>query len=302
LVTTEDGEVFSWGLGRFGVLGRSYTDFTYHSDVGMPVPEGDQEEGLVQGAAAMPPPMPAADINAAVVEANGEDTGAGDEGVAALMARLDALNLTLEDPCDQCYPVVIDSLKGIRAVGVSAGHRHSMVLDEHGSLYTFGSGAGGALGHGDTSGQEYPLKVMEFENNAVHIHQMSAGVDISMAVSTDGTVFAWGKSSAGRLGIGMESENVCCPRKVGFQDEQFKAVDVECGYVHSLIVGLDGSVYQCGGVGTDGKDDGVQNFSDEGVLGHPVALTGYNIWHRILEPTEKAKAKQAWKKYGKYEL
>ena len=93
MVTTEDGEVFSWGLGRFGVLGRSYTDFTYHSDVGMPVPEGDQEEGLVQEAAAMPPPMPAADINAAVVEANGEDTGAGDEGVAALMARLDALNL-----------------------------------------------------------------------------------------------------------------------------------------------------------------------------------------------------------------
>ena len=29
----------------------------------------------------------------------------------------------------------------------------SMVLDEHGGLYTFGSGAGGALGHGDLTGQ-----------------------------------------------------------------------------------------------------------------------------------------------------
>jgi len=58
--------------------------------------------------------------------------------------------------------MLIDSLKGFRIVGVCAGHRHSMVLDEHGCLYTFGSGASGALGHGDLIGQEYPMKVMEF--------------------------------------------------------------------------------------------------------------------------------------------
>jgi hypothetical protein len=37
-----------------------------------------------------------------------------------------------------------------------------MILDEHGGLYTFGSGASGALGHGDTMGQEFPVKIMEF--------------------------------------------------------------------------------------------------------------------------------------------
>jgi hypothetical protein len=37
-----------------------------------------------------------------------------------------------------------------------------MILDEHGGLFTFGSGASGALGHGDTQGQEFPVKVMEF--------------------------------------------------------------------------------------------------------------------------------------------
>ena len=37
-----------------------------------------------------------------------------------------------------------------------------MVLDEHGGLFTFGSGAGGALGHGDTLGQEFPVKIIEF--------------------------------------------------------------------------------------------------------------------------------------------
>eukprot|EP00581_Thalassiosira_minuscula_P015240 CAMPEP_0183716656 /NCGR_PEP_ID=MMETSP0737-20130205/10482_1 /TAXON_ID=385413 /ORGANISM="Thalassiosira miniscula, Strain CCMP1093" /LENGTH=728 /DNA_ID=CAMNT_0025945951 /DNA_START=143 /DNA_END=2329 /DNA_ORIENTATION=- len=299
LVTTEEGEVFSWGLGRFGVLGRSYTDFTYSNDVGMVVPEG--EEGHVQGAAALPPPMLAQDMDAAVAAANGEG-GGGSDGVNALIESLDALNLTLDDPSDQCYPKVIDSLKGFRAVGVSAGHRHSMVLDEHGGLYTFGSGAGGALGHGDLIGQEYPVKVMEFDNKGVRIHQMSAGVDISMAVSTDGTVYAWGKANEGRIGLGMNHENVKKPRKVNFDDNKFKAVDVECGYVHSLIVGLDGSVYQCGGVGTDGKEDGLQDWTnEEGMMGHPVMMDGYNVWHRIAEPKEMV-VKQAWTKYGKYEL
>ena len=62
-----------------------------------------------------------------------------------------ALYQTLDDPSDQCFPKVVEGLKGFRAVGVSAGHRHSMVLDEHGGLYTFGNGA--ALGHGDLVGQ-----------------------------------------------------------------------------------------------------------------------------------------------------
>lgn len=37
-----------------------------------------------------------------------------------------------------------------------------MVLDDNGGLYTFGSGASGALGHGDLIGQEFPVKIMEF--------------------------------------------------------------------------------------------------------------------------------------------
>lgn len=84
LVTTEEGEVFSWGLGRFGVLGRSYSDFTYQNDVGMVVPDG--EEGLVQGAAARPPPMNIAAIDAAVAAVNGEEMN-------EIMESLEALNL-----------------------------------------------------------------------------------------------------------------------------------------------------------------------------------------------------------------
>ena len=101
----------------------------------------------------------------------------------------------------------------------------SMVLDEHGGLYTFGSGASGALGHGDLVGQEFPVKVMQFEENNVRIHQMSAGVDMSMAVSTTGDVYAWGKAKEGRIGLGNNND-ICLPRKVDVGDANFKGVDV----------------------------------------------------------------------------
>lgn len=80
-----------------------------------------------------------------------------------------------------------------------------------------------------------------------------------MAVSTSGDVYSWGKTGGGRIGLNTHEDMVTTPRKVVVKDAKgnnVKAVDVECGYVHSMIIGCDGSLYMCGGVGVDGDDDG----------------------------------------------
>jgi len=137
----------------------------------------------------------------------------------------------------------------------------SLVLDSEGGLYSFGSGGTGCLGHGTTDSEMHPVRIMQFVDEQVEICQMSAGVDISMAVSTKGKVYGWGKTEGGRIGLPPSNGNVLLPRNVqlGHHDDgeaPVKAVDVECGYVHSIIVGLDGSIHMCGGVGVDGDDDG----------------------------------------------
>ena len=89
--------------------------------------------------------------------------------------------------------------------------------------------------------------------------QISAGVDISMAVSTKGDVFSWGKTSGGRTGLSVSTDEVTFPTKVKLKstnDDELKAIDVECGYMHSLVIALDGTIHMCGGVGTDGSSDG----------------------------------------------
>jgi len=79
-------------------------------------------------------------------------------------------------------------------------------------------------------------------------------------------------------------------------DKTIKAVDVECGYVHSMIVALDGTLYRCGSVGLDGQADGINSS------GEPTQVSDFNIWHRVPEPKEGVKTGERWKKYGKYEV
>jgi alpha-tubulin suppressor-like RCC1 family protein len=298
LCVTEDGEVFSFGLGHFGVLGRSFTPFDHDADAAVVQLGGDEVLPLVGVAAE----AAAADAVPQVDDRPPEEQGAA----AELLAHLDRIaNLKLEDSSDQCIPMVIDSLQGVTIIGASAGHRHSILLDDQGGLYTFGAGNSGALGHGDNHSQAYPVKLMEFVNENVKIMQMSAGVDISMAVSTTGDVYAWGKTDGGRIGLGMASGIVTIPRPVVVPSptgEPVKAVDVDCGYVHSIIVDLNGTIHICGGVGVNGEDDGQRQETTEAEAGRPVAVENFNIWHRLPEPKAEQVKIERWKKYGKYEL
>lgn len=147
ICVTEDGECFTFGLGHFGVLGRSYTPFEYTADI-----DGIEVEGIA------PAPPELADV-AVVAQAPLNDDAhvpvllenpaaagplLGNAISAEMRQHLDLLaNLTLDDRSDQCIPVRIDSLEGLKIIGASAGHRHSIVLDDDGGVYTFGCGKTG---------------------------------------------------------------------------------------------------------------------------------------------------------------
>jgi alpha-tubulin suppressor-like RCC1 family protein len=328
LAVTEEGEVFSWGLGHFGVLGRSFTPYDHDSAVALAGLDGeDGGVGMVAAIDRALAPPPAANDGVSEQAVN-DDQGGRDQGTTYdfgdLMAHLDRItNLSLVDSSDQCIPKMIDSLQGIKIIGASAGHRHTLLLDEHGSMYSCGAGDSGCLGHGDNVSSSHPMKIKSFgkssrspsciaqhnyltiesrssDDDGVKVMQMSAGVDMSMAVSTTGDVFAWGKTEGGRLGLGMQNARVTLPRRVRLKSDTdgqpLKAVDVECGYVHSLIVGINGQVFQCGTVGIDGAADGQQEN------GEPTQLADFNIWHRIPEPREQKVKQERWKKFGKYEV
>mmetsp|Transcript_13333 Transcript_13333/g.19610 ORF Transcript_13333/g.19610 Transcript_13333/m.19610 type:complete len:689 (-) Transcript_13333:2282-4348(-) len=303
LVVTEDGEVFSMGFGHFGVLGRAFTPFEYDADTAL---ENLGIGGLEADHGFQPLPQNPVIGQAVAIDLEEDPVLREAHEREELQAHLELIaNMTLDDASTQCIPQIIDSLQGIEIIGVSAGHRHSIFLEKEGAVYTCGSGVTGALGHGDNISHMYPMKIMEFEHVGAKVMQISAGVDLSMAVSTEGRVYSWGKADGGRLGLAKTRGTVSIPRAIQVETKEgnhIKAIDVECGYVHSLIVGLDGTLYQCGGVGIDGAEDGQQEEVDELNLGKPVQIKDFNIWHRLPEPKAAVKQKERWKKYGKYEL
>jgi alpha-tubulin suppressor-like RCC1 family protein len=295
LVLTEDGEMWSFGLGYFGVLGRSFTPFQYgakNTGIDLVV---DEEDAPVDAGVDAPPPPP-------VLETQ---TSNGVEGLSKDQeANLDILNITLDDTSDQCRPRKIESMEGVKVVSVSAGHRHNLCLDENGSVYSWGSGGGGGLGHGDNSKLTIPEKIVEMQqvtsDDSTRVISISAGVDASMVVLKNGDVYSWGRTRGGRIGHGDGSGNqVTLPRKVQMGIHEKKAVACDVGYVHSLIVLATGQVLQCGKVGVDDEPDGADEPREGELEARLLPSESVNVWQRNREPVE-VKVVEKYKKYGTY--
>lgn len=77
---------------------------------------------------------------------------------------------------------------------------HSLLIDEHGQLFSFGCGKCGQLGNGNTSDRHIPERVDGFPENCF-IAMVSAGRSHSLAVTLSGDVYAWGSVEYGVLGF-----------------------------------------------------------------------------------------------------
>ncbi|XP_030198582.1 E3 ubiquitin-protein ligase MYCBP2 isoform X5 [Gadus morhua] len=85
----------------------------------------------------------------------------------------------------------------MRAVQVSCGFHHSVVLMENGDVYTFGYGQHGQLGHGDVNSRGSPTLVQALPGPSV---QVTAGSNHTAVLLSDGQVFTFGSFSKGQLG------------------------------------------------------------------------------------------------------
>nr|XP_033805293.1 E3 ubiquitin-protein ligase MYCBP2 isoform X3 [Geotrypetes seraphini] len=85
----------------------------------------------------------------------------------------------------------------VRAIQVSCGFHHSVVLMENGDVYTFGYGQHGQLGHGDVNSRGCPTLVQALPSPSL---QVTAGSNHTAVLLMDGQVFTFGSFSKGQLG------------------------------------------------------------------------------------------------------
>mmetsp|Transcript_28737 Transcript_28737/g.27525 ORF Transcript_28737/g.27525 Transcript_28737/m.27525 type:complete len:411 (+) Transcript_28737:113-1345(+) len=89
---------------------------------------------------------------------------------------------------------------GARALSVSVGKRHTLIQTTDGEILSCGVGEYGRVGDGNTSDVLVPRPVETLLDE--DIVDMVAGFDHSLALTSDGKIFSWGKNDSGALGHG----------------------------------------------------------------------------------------------------
>src|SRR4051794_19863870 len=82
-------------------------------------------------------------------------------------------------------------------VQIAGGDYHTVAVRQDGTVWAWGSDLSGGLGNGaPNTNSAIPVQV----SGLTGVRQVAAGQYHSLAVKSDGTVWAWGSDSAGQLG------------------------------------------------------------------------------------------------------
>ncbi|XP_053720543.1 probable E3 ubiquitin-protein ligase HERC1 isoform X1 [Synchiropus splendidus] len=220
LAFTTEGEVFSWGDGDYGKLGHGNSSTQKYPKL---------IQGPMQGKVVVC--VSAGYRHSAAVSEDGElyTWGEGDFG-----------RLGHGDSNSRNIPTLV---KDISNVGeVSCGSSHTLALSKDGrTVWSFGGGDNGKLGHGDTN-RVYKPKVIE-ALQGMFIRKVCAGSQSSLALTSTGQVYAWGCGAC--LGCGSSEATALRPKLVE-ELATTRVVDVSIGDSHCLALSHDNEVYAWG--------------------------------------------------------
>lgn len=156
-------------------------------------------------------------------------------------------------------------------VAISAGNQHSLALKADGRLFACGKDDRGQLGDGGSYAAQNTMVQVGSDNDWVFI---GTGLDQSMAIKADGSLYAWGRNDYGQVGDGGIHVNPASPIRIGTDTDW---VSVTGGNGHSIGLKADGRIFSWGsetfGELGDGGSNGFQNS--------PVQVGGDKHWVQI---------------------
>jgi len=138
---------------------------------------------------------------------------------------------------DRFSPVVVMNLSSVKAI--AAGYDHSLALATDGTVWSWGTNYNGELGDGSSAvSRSLPARIPSLGS----ITAIAAGGSFSLALRSDGTVWAWGANWWGQLGDGSGVTQDHPVQVAGLRD----IVAISAGGASALALKSDGTVWAWG--------------------------------------------------------
>ena len=218
---TTAGAVEAWGSGLLGELGDGATTST-------PTPT--------------PVRLPAGTVVTQV--AAGSSHALALTSTGAVYAWGSGLDGQLGDGSTQAkdVPTPVSLPVGTVVTQVAAGGDHSLALTSTGKVYAWGDDVHGDLGDGATIPEDVPVPVTP--PTGLTFTDIAAGTTHTVAVASDGSVWAWGMGASGQLGDGSMADS-STPTAVSMPAGT-PVTQVSAGGAHSLALTAGGLVFGWG--------------------------------------------------------
>ena len=239
LALKSDGTVWAWGDNAYGQLGDNST-----TDRDVPVQVKDSTgTSTLTGIIA----IAGGGNHSLAVKSDGTVWAWGDNQYGQLgnnSTTSSSLPVQVKDSTGA------STLTGITSI--AGGGNHSLVVKSDGSAWAWGSNSSGQLGNSSTTNSSLPVQVKDMTGTSTltGVTAAASGSDFSLAVKSDGTVWAWGGNDFGALGNASSdgtypdtSANTSVPVRVF---ELTGIVAVAAGEWHGLALKDDGTVWAWG--------------------------------------------------------
>ncbi|XP_051730357.1 probable E3 ubiquitin-protein ligase HERC4 isoform X2 [Ctenopharyngodon idella] len=181
MALTKDGQLFVWGENSHGQLGLGKGELSTLS----------------------PQPLKSmCGIPLAQISAGGDHSFVLSlSGVVFGWGKNSAGQLGLGDTTDRHVPTIVNSLNRKKIVSISCGGEHTATLSKGGTVFTFGSGGFGQLGHNSFKDEHHPRVVAELWGSKVS--QVTCGRRHTLvSVSSSKLIYSFGCGMQGQLGNG----------------------------------------------------------------------------------------------------
>ena len=135
-------------------------------------------------------------------------------------------------------------------IDIAAGTGHTIALKADGTVWTWGENFNGQLGNNSTIESHIPVQVNGPDGIGYlsDIVAVAAGYQYSLALRSDGTVWAWGNNSNGELGDNTSTKRSTPVQVRGVKGGGYltEIIAIEAGKNHTVALKSDGTVLAWG--------------------------------------------------------